>query len=582
MTTSSVSAKSRQARTQVRLALNVEEACAALGVSWDFWAEYIAPEVRVVRRGRRKLVAVRELERWLERNGENRARAKARVMADEGIEVRHEKSAGSLRHRVRSSGRRPLQLRADVPRERLERARRQARPQVVPVPRRREGLAPGRRPAPSAAASCAPPPRRSSTTRSRSCSRRWTRAPSARGAAGHSSPPPARATEQTYRLRVADRYGRVRLDQLDHLELQEFIDELDAAGMNPSTIEGAILPLRLVFRWARARGIVSVDPTDGLELPEKSSRQRVPPSPQDAARLLAAVPDDDRAVWATAMLAGTRRGELLALDWPNVDLKARRPPRQAQLRPDLRHLRPPQVQARHPHHPDHRGAHAVPPRPRPPLRPPHRPRLRPDRHPPARLPPPPGPRRRGLAGPGLTRVTLHACRHLYASMSIAAGVNAHALCRYMGHSSIAVTFDLYGHLFPGNESEAAALLDAYWVAFSCRPTAGWARCDSRTENASARARLLERGYRSPGSDRLVLDVGFELGAASEPVRRCARGDEPGPAQAFKRRLTGLLERFERSWGPCPIREGTRAESEAGVGNDDAIWSTTASSSQARA
>ena len=44
--------------------------CAALGVSWDFWAEYIAPEVRMVRRGRRKLVAVRELERWLEPNGE--------------------------------------------------------------------------------------------------------------------------------------------------------------------------------------------------------------------------------------------------------------------------------------------------------------------------------------------------------------------------------------------------------------------------------------------------------------------------------------------------------------------------------
>jgi integrase len=61
----------------------------------------------------------------------------------------------------------------------------------------------------------------------------------------------------------------------------------------------------------------------------------------------------------------------------------------------------------------------------------------------------------------LERVTLHQCRHLYASMSIAAGVNAHALCRYMGHSSIETTFDRYGHLLPGNESEAAALLDAY-------------------------------------------------------------------------------------------------------------------------
>jgi integrase len=31
----------------------------------------------------------------------------------------------------------------------------------------------------------------------------------------------------------------------------------------------------------------------------------------------------------------------------------------------------------------------------------------------------------------------------------------------MGHSSITVTLDRYGHLLPGNESEAAAMLEAY-------------------------------------------------------------------------------------------------------------------------
>jgi hypothetical protein len=31
----------------------------------------------------------------------------------------------------------------------------------------------------------------------------------------------------------------------------------------------------------------------------------------------------------------------------------------------------------------------------------------------------------------------------------------------MGHSSITITLDRYGHLFPGNEDESAALLDAY-------------------------------------------------------------------------------------------------------------------------
>jgi integrase len=58
-------------------------------------------------------------------------------------------------------------------------------------------------------------------------------------------------------------------------------------------------------------------------------------------------------------------------------------------------------------------------------------------------------------------IGLHDGRHTYASLMIAAGVNPKALCTYMGHSSIQVTYDLYGHLFPGNEAEAAALLDTY-------------------------------------------------------------------------------------------------------------------------
>jgi integrase len=62
---------------------------------------------------------------------------------------------------------------------------------------------------------------------------------------------------------------------------------------------------------------------------------------------------------------------------------------------------------------------------------------------------------------GLERVTLHACRHAYASLMIAASVNAKALSTYMGHASITITLDRYGHLMPGNEEEAAGLLDGY-------------------------------------------------------------------------------------------------------------------------
>jgi len=50
-----------------RLAYSPDEASAALGVSRDFFDEHILPELRVVRLGRRRIVPVREVERWLDR-----------------------------------------------------------------------------------------------------------------------------------------------------------------------------------------------------------------------------------------------------------------------------------------------------------------------------------------------------------------------------------------------------------------------------------------------------------------------------------------------------------------------------------
>ena len=50
-----------------RLALSPDEAAALLGVSRDYFDEHVIDELRIVRRGRRILVALAELERWLER-----------------------------------------------------------------------------------------------------------------------------------------------------------------------------------------------------------------------------------------------------------------------------------------------------------------------------------------------------------------------------------------------------------------------------------------------------------------------------------------------------------------------------------
>ena len=58
-------------------------------------------------------------------------------------------------------------------------------------------------------------------------------------------------------------------------------------------------------------------------------------------------------------------------------------------------------------------------------------------------------------------ITLHECRHTYASLMIAAGVNVKVLSEFMGHSSIAITLDRYGHLMRCDEGHAADQLEAY-------------------------------------------------------------------------------------------------------------------------
>jgi integrase len=44
---------------------------------------------------------------------------------------------------------------------------------------------------------------------------------------------------------------------------------------------------------------------------------------------------------------------------------------------------------------------------------------------------------------------------------IDAGCNAKALSVVLGHASVTITFDRYGHLMEGGEAEVAARLDAY-------------------------------------------------------------------------------------------------------------------------
>ncbi len=51
-----------------RIALSKSEAAEALGVSVDFLEQHVMHELRIVRRGRRRLIPVSEITRWMESN----------------------------------------------------------------------------------------------------------------------------------------------------------------------------------------------------------------------------------------------------------------------------------------------------------------------------------------------------------------------------------------------------------------------------------------------------------------------------------------------------------------------------------
>jgi len=217
-----------------------------------------------------------------------------------------------------------------------------------------------------------------------------------------------------------------------------------------------------VFRREVECDRLKVNPTVGLALPRgEQARDRIA-DPVEAAALLAALPEGDRAVWATAMYAGLRRGELRALRVRNLDLDAnvirvergwddkqgeiatkgrrvRKVPIAAVLREHLlAHLM--RIGRRADPYALVFGSTATEP------------------FNPSRLS-----KRADAAWTAakLARIELHEGRHTFASYMIAAGVNPKALQTFLGHASITQTMDRYGHLFPGAEDEAASLLDAY-------------------------------------------------------------------------------------------------------------------------
>jgi integrase len=273
-----------------------------------------------------------------------------------------------------------------------------------------------------------------------------------------------RSYETSLRLHVLPELGHTRLSEVTRTDVQDLVDRMVAYGMNPSTVRNALLPLRAICRRALQRHELAVNPTTGLQLPSVRGRRDRVLTPKEARDLIGALRGSDVALWASAMYGGLRVGELRALGWQHVDLDRGLVRVERAFDPVAGFIAPksragqrvvPIASEWRQYLIQHRRCCAwsdglIFGRSRPDL--PFDPSTVTARA------------RRAWNAAGLKSVTLHECRHAFASLMIAAGVSAKALSTFMGHGSITITLDRYGHLLPGSETEAARLLDVYLSA----------------------------------------------------------------------------------------------------------------------
>lgn len=113
-------------------------------------------------------------------------------------------------------------------------------------------------------------------------------------------------------------------ESLDEKRWQAWVDKLSREGLSRSRIATHLAVSSAIYGWgSRAtRGLVSRNPIKAVELPpnDERKRERVATA-EEAAELLAALPDDVRVPYAIAFYAGLRRSEINRLEWRDVDLE---------------------------------------------------------------------------------------------------------------------------------------------------------------------------------------------------------------------------------------------------------------------
>lgn len=285
-----------------------------------------------------------------------------------------------------------------------------------------------------------------------------------------------RGVESDFRIYVTPEIGARRLSELTRRDVQALVDRLRARGLSGSKVRGIVTSLKIVLRRSLEDDEITVNPTERLRLPPPAGTRDRSATADEVERLIAVLPADLRPIYATAVYAGLRRGELRGLRWSDVNLatgviavsrswdakvgaiapKSKAGTREVPIPPLLRDYLT-DWKARTGRDGDEFVFGNVPGRPFTPTNVGRRASKAWKRANEAEIE---RARHEGREADLLDPIGLHECRHVWVSLLHDAGFSLEQIAAFAGHGSAWMT-ERYKHLLPGAAASAGEQFGAY-------------------------------------------------------------------------------------------------------------------------
>jgi integrase len=131
--------------------------------------------------------------------------------------------------------------------------------------------------------------------------------------------------EEHVDLHIVPFIGAKKLSDLTVPAVSNFADRLREVGRSAEMIRRAVRSLGAIFKEARRRGLSNADPTSGLELdlPDREDPRPVIPTKTELQAIIAGAKGRWRPVILVAIFCGLRASELRGLRWADVDFEGR-------------------------------------------------------------------------------------------------------------------------------------------------------------------------------------------------------------------------------------------------------------------